>query len=237
MTTVLTICALFALVSLMHTLALLLAGRYCGATVEEFVLFLGPGLCRFQVAGVRVTIRCLPIGGYVKFYDATNEEDKTDAEVTFPLDTLPPRPFHALHPCLRGAVILSGCATLLLVAAICLGPSEAWTAFLRGFSQFPAAAVAPISTGKELVARLADVATHLPFDTALGLLCAKAAALNLLPLPVLNGGAFLLTVIRWKRPAPARFEGITRVLGLVVLMLFAGSVLLAVLAYLYSVLV
>jgi membrane-associated protease RseP (regulator of RpoE activity) len=233
MTTLLILVALFGLSSLMHTLAMLPTGLCFGATVEECALFVGPRLCRFRIAGVLFKIRWLPIGGYVKFYDPTNESDTTAPDP----GATPPRSFSSLHPVVRAAIILSGCTTLLLVAALCLGPAEAWPVFLRGFVQFPTAAVAPFSTGKELVARLADVAALLPFGTALGLFCAKVAALNLFPLPALNGGAFLLTLFRWKRPAPFRFETIVGMVGVLVLLLFGGSVLLAVLAYCYSLLV
>jgi membrane-associated protease RseP (regulator of RpoE activity) len=230
MTALLTICALFALVSATHTLGLLLAGRACGATALELSLFVGPKLCRFHAAGMRVSIGCIPIGGYVKFHSTEDEAGESSPDP----DAAPRRPFNTLHPLVRVAVTASGCVALLLVASLCLGPTGAWPAFLRGFSQFPAMALGPFSSGKALVARLVEVGSVMPFATALGLLSAKIAALNLLPLPVLNGGEIVLTGLRWKRPANVRFEVVARIVGLIGLLWLAVSALLAVGGYLFS---
>jgi hypothetical protein len=57
MGTLLTFCALAAVVSLLHTLALLAAGVWSGAGVEEYGLLMGPRLCRLRLAGLSTCAR------------------------------------------------------------------------------------------------------------------------------------------------------------------------------------
>src|SRR5262249_43751336 len=123
-----------ALTSSGHTLAMLLTGLAFRAPAEEISLFFGPRLLSFRLGGLLCRVGCLPLGGYVKFYD--------DAE---PFR----RRFHHLHPVARAATALAGCAALLLVALACLGPAEGWGSFLRGFAQFLRGALAPLSAGQE----------------------------------------------------------------------------------------
>jgi hypothetical protein len=210
---------LMALTSSGHTLAMLLAGLACGAPAEEVSLFFGPRLLSFRLGGLTCRLGCLPLGGYVKFHD----------------DDLGPlrRRYRDLHPLTRAAIPLAGCAALLLVAMACLGPAEGWGSFLRGFGQFPAGALAPLSTGQELQARLAEVLTALPLAAALGVFAAKVAAVNLLPLPPLNGGQVLATLLRWRRPPGSRLETAANYAGLLIYLALCLGWLTALAVYLY----
>jgi membrane-associated protease RseP (regulator of RpoE activity) len=239
--TLLTICALYALATFLFTAAIALGGRSSVVDVKRYNLFIGPRLWSGQVAGIPVTIRAIPVSGYVEFCHREEEAGEAPHAVASPDETILDRSgparrwFDDLHPIRRAAVALSGSACLLLVAVLCLGPARAWPAFLRGFVQAPAAAVAPLSTGKQLVGRLTEVVSTMPLAVALGLVFTKVAALNLLPLPGLTGGEILLTLLRWKRPGPLPAEGGVRCLGLLLLLALFSSLLLAVLAYLYSI--
>jgi membrane-associated protease RseP (regulator of RpoE activity) len=241
--TLLTICALLALSALLFTGAIALAGRSCGVGVKRYNLFTGPRLWSGQVAGMPTTIRAIPLGGYVEFCHRDEEGEKTPHAGASPVEPDPDqgspaaRYFEDLHPIRRAAVVLSGSACLLLIAILCLGPATAWSAFLRGFVQVPAAAAAPFSTGKLLVGRLAEVVSTMPLAASLGLVFTKVAALNLLPVPGVTGGEFLLTLVRWRRPGPLPAEAGVRCSGLLLLVALFGSLSLAALAYVYTILI
>ncbi len=52
-----------------HELGHLLAARLCGIGVVDFAIGMGPAVFRFSFRGVPVSVRLLPIGGWVKFFD------------------------------------------------------------------------------------------------------------------------------------------------------------------------
>jgi membrane-associated protease RseP (regulator of RpoE activity) len=241
--TLLTIGTLSALYVLVLTGTIALAARFCRVEVKRCNLFIGPRLWSGKAAGFPFTIRSIPVGGSVEFFHLQDEGEEKSKTAVPPVEFVADgsghtgRRFSDLHPLARVAIALSGCTGLFLVSVLCLGPAGAWAAFLRGFVQVPAAAIAPLSTGKQLVGRLVEVASTMPFGVALGLIFTKEAALNLLPLPGLNGGEVLLTLMRWKRHGLFPGEGGVRCAGLLVLLALLGSLTLAALAYLYSLLV
>jgi membrane-associated protease RseP (regulator of RpoE activity) len=57
---------------------------------------------------------------------------------------------------------------------------------------------------------------------ALGVLAVKMAAANLLPLPPLNGGAIILTLLGWRKRLPEKAEIAATYVGLLASMILAG---------------
>lgn len=132
-----------------------------------------PSVILFRIGATQVRVSPLLLGGYVKF--------------------APPEPDQPFAPWpVRCIVALAGALTALALSAIILGAHtvdealmawpQMWTAATDFATPFdPAAALAPwITTGGYYVA--AAVVT------------VKAAMFNLLPLPFLNGGAFLISL-------------------------------------------
>ncbi|MGE3809669.1 MAG: hypothetical protein AB7K24_33810 [Gemmataceae bacterium] len=126
----------------------------------------------------------------------------------------------------------AGCLLLIGLAMACLGPAEGLATFLRGFQQVVLLICFPFSTGKELIARIYEVAATSPYLQALGIFAAKFAALNLFPSPVLNGGAILMALFNWGKPERTRqLEETLELLGVLFGLLWGGAVALAWYSY------
>jgi Zn-dependent protease len=93
---------------------------------------------------------------------------------------------------------LIGPAALLLVALL-FQPATALHEVLTGFRQIAAGAIAPMSTAQRYIHATYTLASEDGFLPVLGLLAAKMAAFNLLPLPSLNGGQALRALLRVDR--------------------------------------
>lgn len=163
----------------LHVSALALAGVAFGVELREVSFGVGKALFTRGI----VTIRLLPISGYAKFAD-TRETPETDPAVSF-----------NHKPALVRAVIpLMGCVALVLVAAMI--PVGAGVAEVtEGFRQVIVGAFSPTSTAQGYIQVLHDRSLSQGFVVVLGVLAAKMAAFNLLPLPPLNGGQALLAFV------------------------------------------
>jgi membrane-associated protease RseP (regulator of RpoE activity) len=183
-----------------HVGAMALVGWWVGATVEEVSFFFGPTLFRFLYRGVSYRLGAVPVGGFVKF-KAEREKNKDSEQILFAADMEPPG-FHDLHPLKQTLIAASGCAALLALAALCLGPWAAVRSLGRGFVQLiPFAPWTPawVPRGRELALRFMALLQEGPFRVALGVMAAKLAAANLLPWPPLNGGMILTSILGWRK--------------------------------------
>lgn len=163
----------------LHVSALALAGVAFGVELREVSFGVGKALFTRGI----VTIRLLPISGYAKFAD-TRETPETDPAVSF-----------NHKPALVRAVIpLMGCVALVLVAAMI--PVGAGVAEItEGFRQVIVGAFGPMSTAQGYIQALRERSLSQGFIVVLGVLAAKMAVANLLPLPFLNGGQALLAFV------------------------------------------
>jgi membrane-associated protease RseP (regulator of RpoE activity) len=85
---------------------------------------------------------------------------------------------------------------------------------------------------REFLDAIAEFARTLPWTTVLGFMAAKMAALNALPIPVLNGGEALLTILQWRRPPqPWRYK--IQYAGLLFMLWFAIAYLIAFVSFLF----
>lgn len=169
--------AAIALLAALHTAVTALAGRSLGMALGEISLGVGPTLLSVGTCRLRV----LPLGGSVVFDDLDSQ----------------PRAVRVLLP-------LAGIAALAAVA-FALHPGSAGGSLAHGFAQIVSGGLAPLSTAQRLIDGAARFGA-LGFAPLLGMLAAKCAALNLLPLASMGGGQALLALVdpsprelpRWK---------------------------------------
>lgn len=192
------------------------AGRAAGVTVEEVGLFVGPALLDFRVKGVRYRLGMIPVGGYVKFL---GDDEKGG---------VPPGSFHRLHPLVRVAVMAAGPLAILALSAACLGPAHAARSFVHGFGQAAPFLAARGPGGGELLRGLSAVLTYGSFRTAVGVVAAKVAAMNLLPIPALVGGTIVTNLLGWRRGLPDGALTALNTAGLVVTLVLVGYWVVAV---------
>ncbi|WP_187395167.1 site-2 protease family protein [Pigmentiphaga aceris] len=167
---------------LLHTFVIALCAAAFGIKVREVSIGLGP--TAFSIG--RLTLRALSFGSSVRFKDSREEElDESDMHDAFDGRS-------ALVQMLIG---LSGCIALVALSAA-IWQSEAIRLVLDGFVQILWGAASPRVKAQAFLAQAEQVLAGLPFLAVLGLVAAKLAAFNLLPLPAANGGFVLATLGR-----------------------------------------
>jgi len=173
----------------LHVSSFAVAGHAAGVTVREVALGWGPVLARIG----KLRLRPVPVSGYVRFKDARAEPlepgDTADAFDHQPLGV-------------QLAITLSGSLLLLVLALSMLG-ADGLFAFASAFGQVIEGALSPLGAAQHLLAAGSAFAQAQPFALTLGLVAAKLAAVNLLPLPALNGGQALALVFGRFVQAPA----------------------------------
>ena len=71
---------LFSLLIFVHELGHFLAAKASGVQVNEFAMFMGPALVKWQRGETQYSIRCIPIGGYCAM---EGEDEDTDNPRSF----------------------------------------------------------------------------------------------------------------------------------------------------------
>lgn len=120
---------------------------------------------------------------------------------------------------------------MLIGMSMLVGGVENWHAFLRGFGQFIVATCSPLSSAQDLIKSGAAYLESNGLIAGLGILSAKIAAFNLLPLPTLNGGDALMALLqveKWNE----RWVNRLRMTGMMAILGIFASNLLALLVYL-----
>lgn len=173
MTLFLLIAALFVCTSI-HSLGIAVTALLLGAKVEEIGLFMGPKLFGFRVGGILFRVNALPLGSFVKLADG----------------------FEKINIVSRSIVALSGCLALILTALAVFGFAAGWHQFVSGFGQIFGGTFSPGSEGARLVSAAYGFAAANSFLQTIGMFAAKMAAFNLLPIPMLNGGQFLIYLLQ-----------------------------------------
>jgi membrane-associated protease RseP (regulator of RpoE activity) len=190
-----------SLASLVHLLGFALAGGLAGARLLEFSFFLGSTVCELPIGKARVVLRWLPAGGYVRFQGMNQEE------------SLDEHSFHRLSVARRVLIILAGPAALMLLSGALLGWDRAGVSFLSAYGQFAQLIFSPLSGGKQLMARMLDRISLASFLGVTGVLAAKVAAWNVLPIPNCNGGQIIAELLRGDRTSPLRNEYSLQAIG------------------------
>lgn len=169
----LSLIGLSTIATLVHLLGHMITGRLFGLKIERFSLFFFP-VFKFQTPLFPVEIGLLPMGGSVKFSDD----------------------YEKLALPLKWLVILSGPLFTIISALLVLPFDKAFPAFISGFGQSIYGAISPIAYGAPLLQTffIEDLATSV--FAAYGILALKMEALNLLPLPLFNGGQLITAIFQ-----------------------------------------
>jgi hypothetical protein len=221
---------------LAHLLACAWTGAGLGVAVREVSLGYGPALWRWG----RFTLKSLPFGGFVKFKESGDAQAASpqwetapelagaasrSGEPAMPSDALAQAETHdALDDqglAVQLAIGASGCVALLLIAYACL-QGEGMRAVGNGLVQLILGGLSPLDKGQVLLAQARQALAGLPFVAVLGLVAAKFAAFNLLPLPGANGGFLVAVLARQAGVARLWPASLTQLLFLVYFALIAS---------------
>lgn len=169
-----------ALCTALHLGAIALAAMQFGIPVREIHYGWGPTLLRIGP----LRIKPLVFAGSVVLKDGGAEGLEGDAK----RDAFDSQP--------RMTRLLIGCAGpfALLTLSLLVSPFDGLGQVGSGFVQYVEGALSPFGQAQRLLRLAAEAAGGLDFVPLLGLVAAKAAAFNLLPLPGSNGG-FLLQAL------------------------------------------
>jgi membrane-associated protease RseP (regulator of RpoE activity) len=205
---------------LVHTAGLAVAGRMLGAGILEIGIFVGPALFKTNIRGLDFRLNLLPIGSYVKYQDARSEPASRGKSL------------QDFHPLIRALIASAGSIALLLVAAICLGPTAAFQHTVSGFVQIISGAFSPSAIGAGLLQLLYQFVSTESLPATLGLVATKETAFNLLPIPILNGGDIILNIVSCVKRISDRARDKVNSLGLVLLLVIYACWLLALVYFL-----
>jgi len=143
-----------------------------------------PRVFRFKLAGSDIELGLAPLAASVTLLGRG------------PIDTYDgPGSFRRLGLAKRLTIILGPWILTLLVAVLCLAPSRAFSSFANAFPQ-----ILFVLDPTPLVRGFLRVLRAEPLSITIGVLFAKLAAMNLLPLLGLAGGAALQEIAATFRP-------------------------------------
>ena len=142
-----------------------------------------PALIKRRVGTTTVSIGPIPTGS-VTILGRMADEPVSD-----------PRDWRTLGLGRRLAILFAPWLLVVAIAIGCLGPRHAAASFAHGVTQ-----LLLVLDLTPLVRRFLALAAVNPVWVTLGLLFAKSAALNLLPVPGLAGGGLLLELLPRRRP-------------------------------------
>ncbi|OGU18627.1 MAG: hypothetical protein A2X85_17465 [Geobacteraceae bacterium GWF2_54_21] len=176
-----------------HVWSMALAGWLVGAEIQEVSIGFGPSMLRIKTGTASININYIPTGGSVKFGDS----------------------FQNIHPIKRVFISAAGCLGLLCLASISFGIPETFIKFQNGFGQVVYGAFSPRSIGSELLNELYSFLKVNSFFACVALIATKLAAANMLPVPILNGGDIVFTLVGWVKPIPSKIREYLSQAGLI----------------------
>ena len=193
------------LVNALHLTIIALAAVIFGCRVVQLSCGFGPAIVKTKM----VVIRAVPFMGSVKLQGDDNEQD---------IDLDPEKSFKTKPTWIRVCIALSACLTIGLVS---LSASEGVThndivsAFISPFI----VALFPTGEGYQLLLQFKAFLAVSEFSQVLGFTALYMAAFNLLPIPLLNGGAAIMELL----PLSDKSIVILNSIGLVSLFLFVAG--------------
>jgi hypothetical protein len=189
----------------------LLALAYVGATaalalllrvqVYQVAFGIGPTLIRTRMRNVEVLFRLLPVAGAVRL--ESEPDDVVPDEGAYrrrPSFEPQGRPFSTLSRLEQGAFHAIGVVATALIAIALLGADPAWRSLANTWGQWFGGAVDPLGRGRDNVRALLSLLGEAPWAVCAGVLAAKMAALNALPMPPLSGFQFLHAALWRSQP-------------------------------------
>lgn len=188
MLTFLTLLAAVALATFIHLAGTVIAAQIMRVRIDIVSYGGGPTLAIFDAGNMTLRLAAFPVVGHVRFV----ERD---------YDLRRGRMFDDLPRAQQLVIVLSGCATCFLVAALVLGPFAALRETAASWSEFLGVLGQPFPFTATQWAAIAAAVRDLNFVTLVALACAKYAGLNLLPLAPFNGGMALMILLGWRSQA------------------------------------
>lgn len=162
---------LSTVINLVSGLVMALVPWGVGARPTEVRFHQGPSLWAFRIQGIRWSFGLMPFGASVSFKSSGSDETEGKENA-----------FTRLSPPRRLIVSAVGCYGMILLALVCLPPSRGVAEIASGFEQ-----IVNVFSARQRVLAFFSLLETEGFWTALGVLSAKLAALNLLPIPPMPG--------------------------------------------------
>lgn len=202
---------LAAIVSMpIHSAGFVLAGLAAKLRIVRVAFYYGGVILRTRVGETWFCVGWLPLGSYVKF--ARHGELGTQ-------DPAEPGTWNAISPIRRAAIALGGSTLLLAFGCLMIGPSAALAEAVEVPLQSLAALSGEYTSLLNGFFRFVDRADA---RLVIGVFAAKVAAVNLLPIPIFNGGQALIELMQGLlgRPLPNRVLSMLQVTGLFAVIAF-----------------
>lgn len=154
---------------------------WCGVKITEICYGTGPKLVSFG----KITIRLIPISGYARMLDS-RENNLEEHELQFAYNLKP--------SFVRAFILVSGSISLILIAELLIG-KQAFDYFTNAFGQITRFILSPTQDAQVYIQKILDFTETSSIITIFSITLTKIAAINLLPIPALNGGNALLELI------------------------------------------
>ena len=204
----------FAVTVVVSLFGMIAASLLFGAHIEEINIFFGPRIKKIKVGNIVLNIGAIPWGGNVKFSDE----------------------IQSLHWVKRIVMLICGPILLVMMAVMAFGVPDGFQKFLNGFYQLFYGAFSPRTYGSQYLLALYEFVRVNTLSATLGLIASKAAAFNLLPFPTLTGGVIVMTILNRIRPMSILVNERIQLSGLLILLIFLVSWVLALFFFLWRIL-
>jgi membrane-associated protease RseP (regulator of RpoE activity) len=160
-----------AICVVVHLMTFYVLARAAGVAVEVVSIFFGGALLRFRWGGTWFVVNWLPVGGFVKMKGMTGQPDAADG-------------WRGLSRLSRAAFCLAGPWAVLALGLCVLGPAK----FKADLLRVPGQLVEVLRRDGPGAGGILYFVEHAPFRDVLGAVAVLFGIVNLLPLPIVNGG-------------------------------------------------
>ena len=164
-----------------HIMTFYVLARAAGVVTEQVSLNFGGALFRRRIGQTWFAINWLPLGGSAKFKGLDPILESSPAPGSWP----------RLNRVVRAMILLSGPAAVLLVGLCTLGPAN----FASAVYAIPDRLRAFFVTAGPTARSAFEFIDRASFSTLLGQVSVYFGLLNLLPLPMLNGGQAIMELL------------------------------------------
>ena len=168
---------LFTLYAYIYALTICLIAAIVPVKVERISLGFGETLANFSILGRKIKIGLLPLGTSIKFVEGPQGLEGLS------------RPFRLLFRVVGEVIVLA--AAIAYLPELVLGLPEKVASTAWGLI------VEPFNTARSVAGQIVQVVRTEDPAALIALACGLQAIINLVPLPSVNGGAFLVELFEW----------------------------------------